>query len=410
MWNGFEVNIKAEIMDKRTVLNKKYITCLVLGASLVASSLVNAQSGYYFVPRITILEGYDDNLLFSENNKQSGLFTRISPELDVGYESGTLTWNGRYNIDTEIYGKYSELDRNPARQFAEAQFEYLPTARLVMAANASWARTNTPIDLNPLGVGVIPGLLIGRIDAERASVNPSLEYRFTPTTTGVFTYTLTRDKLIDAVESEVQAFEAGFTTRISAVNSFSYGYIYRELKFDDISGAVNPRSSVDQNSQIPWVGKQHVFSRNTIFNGRVGPRLFGNYVKPFIQLNLHRTFQRGDIILDYERDETTLLGEFERVENQAVSATFMHRFSQNLEMRVVPGFAELTRDGFAAQVFRFGIYLGYRVNSVLSLTASYDLNRQRLASEVGPDSTVSRGLVLLGFSLSYPRRDRTVAI
>ncbi len=54
-----------------------------------------ATPGYFVVPSVTVDAVYDDNLFYASEDKQSDFITRVSPVLEVGHESDTLSWSGR---------------------------------------------------------------------------------------------------------------------------------------------------------------------------------------------------------------------------------------------------------------------------------------------------------------------------
>ena len=361
------------------------------------------QDGFYVIPSISLIEGHDDNLFFSIEDEQAGLFTRVSPALEAGYDTETLFIGSRYSFDAEAYDKYPELDSSMVRRFADARIEFLPNSRMTFSTDASYTLTNTPLDLSPTGSVIVPGLLVGRTDARRNNLNPEFEYRFTNTTTGLVAYTLTKDKLFGSVESEIQELELAGETALSAENTISYGYAHRDYQFDVPAASV---TAADQNSQYAWVGLEHQLGPRTVVSGKLGPRYYDETVKPLFLATLEHAYLNGEVALGFERNETTLLGEVGRVENKTVSATLVHRFGSKFEMQLMPGYSDVSQDGFEVQIYRVGIFLRYRVNDAVSLTTSYDLSHQQVDFEDGSESSVERNVVMLGLTLTYPRRNR----
>lgn len=284
----------------------KVLPGMLMAVVMLASITVRAETGYFAIPALSISEVYDDNLFFDIPNQDSDLITRISPALEVGYESETLNWTGRYRFDAENYDKFTNLDSSLARRFADGVLEYTPNSRLTFSAKADYTKTNTPADLSLVPGGAIQGLLVGRTPAERTSISPALEYSFTSTIIGSLAYTKTNDKLLGGVESDVNMVEAEIEQKLSPTNAVSYGYIYRHYRFDDESGQANVTTPDDsRNSHTSWLGLSHDWSPRTRVVVRAGPRIYQHSVEPYLLLSLRRNYTRGSLLVSYERDETT---------------------------------------------------------------------------------------------------------
>ncbi len=390
------------------LLEKKLLT-IAVAAVMAAQATGCATPGYYAIPSVSIDEVYDDNLFFASQDKQSDFITRVSPALEVGYEADTLSLSGRYRFDAEVYARETELNSTHVRQFADVDVEYLPTNRLTLAAAADYTKTDTPLDLSIIPGGSIPGLLVGRAEAERTSVYGAASYRLTAPTTGSLAVTRTNDELTDVGESDTSVLETWFDQRLSEVNTLSYGYMHRQYRFDEFgfdgdAGQTRARGAT-QDSDTPWVGLSHQFNARTRVTARAGPRLDGSSVDPYVLVSLQHRFTKGQVLLDYERDETTLLGEPRKLELEALYATISRRFGTRLDVQLTPGYARVYQANSSVDIYSLGLGAVYKINEAVFLTASYDFNLQEVSTVLGGASEVSRNVIQVGVRFTYPRRE-----
>lgn len=377
----------------------------VFACSLLPAA-AGAQTGIYLEPSVAVFQGYDDNLYYTFDNEEGDRITRVTPALDAGYESERLNWSGRYSFDAEDYANNPELDSLLVRRFADLAFEYLPTSRLTLSGTAIYTKTRTPLDLTLSGGGV-PGLLIGRVGAERTVLRPAMSYRVSDRTTGLLAHTLTQDRLENGINSDVHMTELTFTSRLSATDTLDYGYLHRRYSFSNLSTADSLAAmEQSQDSHTPWAGWSHDFSARVNLVARAGPRIYEDSIDPYLLVTLARTHERGQLAVSYESNETTLLGEVGRVETETLSATLTHRFGEKLEVQLIPAVAHVSRGDFAVKIYRASLNASYAFNDRVSLTATYDYNFQRVDFSGTPSASVSRSVVMLGITVMLPGRTR----
>lgn len=112
-----------------------------------------AQSGYYIVPQLALEEVYDDNIYFNSENEVDDFITRLSPQLDVGFDSETFRWMLSYRNDSEWYKDNSDLDSNSARRFGDGMIEYRPNRRWTFTGQAQYIYTNSAEDISLTQIG-----------------------------------------------------------------------------------------------------------------------------------------------------------------------------------------------------------------------------------------------------------------
>lgn len=368
---------------------------------------------FFALPEVSINEVYDDNLFFASADKQSDFITRVSPALLVGYEADTLSVSGRYQFDAEAYASETELNSSRVREFADLGVQYLPTQRLTLSAQAGYTKTDTPLDLSLIPGVTIPGLLRARAEAERTSVHSAASYRFTALNTGTLAFAWTDEELADVGKSNTSVLETWFDQRLSGVNTLSYGYLYRQYRFDQfaIDTDLDPTLTrgATQDSHTPWIGLSHQFNARSRVVGRAGPIIDGSSVDAYVLVSFQHQFKRGDVQLNYERDETTLLGEPRKLELEALYATITRRFGSRLDVQLTPGYARLHQPNSVLNVYSLGLGAVYEINEAVFLTASYDYNLQDVNAVLGGTSEVSRNVFQVGVRFTYPRRGMRAA-
>src|SRR5699024_2794968 len=106
---------------------------LLAACALLPSGLGAQEAGFYAVPSVSVSTVYDDNILFDRKGlERDDLITRVSPGLELGYETAILHVLGSYSFDSEWYDDHSHLDSYHVRRFADTSIEYLPSAQLAL--------------------------------------------------------------------------------------------------------------------------------------------------------------------------------------------------------------------------------------------------------------------------------------
>ncbi len=399
-------------MSNPSEFPERKLLAVAMATVMAAHATGCATPGLYAIPEVTITEVYDDNLFYAIEDEQSDFITRVSPALEVGYESETLSWNGNYRFDAEAYASESDLNSSNVRQFGDLAVEYLPTERLSLSALADYTKTDTPLDLSLIPGGSIPGLLLERAEAERILLHSEASYRLTSLVTGSLAATWTDEELVDVGESDTSALELWFDQRLSEVNSLSYGYLYRQYRFDEFGeGELEPSVTrgATQESNTPWIGLTHQFNARSRVVARAGPRFNDGSVDPFVLISFQHKFDEGAVRVEYQRDESTLLGEPTKLDLQALYASISRRFGTRLDVQVTPGYARLDQPDSSVDIYNLGLGAVYKVNEAVFLTASYDFNYQDVNVALGESIDVSRNVIQLGVRFTYPRREPRVA-
>jgi hypothetical protein len=365
-----------------------FVEKLIFLWGVVLPNGVNAQSGYFAAPSLSLAGVYDDNLFSSISQPEQDRFLRLSPGIEAGYRSAPLTFKGTYTLDAEAYANHPELDSSRARAQASMDLQYRPTRLLTLAAEGSYTKTQRPDELN-----VDTGLDIGRVRAERSFIGPSASFRFDPATVGTAAYRFTRDKLVDGIGTDTHTATLGVDRRITPRTTASVGYAVHRFVFEG-----EERTT----SLVFTFGGTHEFTPRTTVTVLGGPRVSEGSIDPEISVSLRRTLKRGSLSFDYARTQSTVIGQAGAVDTRSLRATAEYSFGPSLEIRAAPGYQSSTRGGFRTDVYRVNLETRYRITKSLSLFGSYEFGLQRGILDAPGDEEIARNVVLLGIVLASP--------
>src|SRR5204863_1255174 len=161
-------------------------------------------------PLITMTELQETNLFFTAVQPQSDLITRVSPGIESEYHAPLVKWVGRCVFDIERFATHTELSGADARQRATTTLTVRPSERLIVAADADFARTHTPGELTAL-----TGLTFARARAERATVHSSVTRQLDPVTAAAVDYRFSDDSLAGGIGIRTHTGALGLTHRLS---------------------------------------------------------------------------------------------------------------------------------------------------------------------------------------------------
>lgn len=379
---------------KKTALSTvRHRSCLFTALVTLAASQ-GADAGWYFVPSISLSAAYDDNLFYASENETSDTIARATPALSLGYESEKSTMGVDYRRDLESYADNSDLNDDAVRQFLEASLIYRPTTAVVLSLVATRTESVFPSELN-----LATGLGTNRTPSKRTTVNPGISYNFSAKTKGLLEYIHTEEDTEGGTDGEVSALNTEFSHALSNRSQVTFGYTYSEYEFSN--GLVQP-------VHTPRVGFMHAFSERTTLSIATGPRFTegDDSVDVNFSASLNYVYDGGDLLLGYDREVVTLIGEPGIAESNGVSATMRYNFSEALAVSATTSYGRFTRPSLGGErtnVLRVGLNANYAVNRAVSLFAGYDHSRQDGSSQAVDPFEVSRNVINVGVTLRLPR-------
>ncbi|MDO9318363.1 MAG: hypothetical protein Q7V56_09200 [Gammaproteobacteria bacterium] len=371
----------------------------LISAALIAAP---AQAASYIVPTLVTALLADDNVLIGTVDRRKDIITRLSPGLEVGAESERLLLNARYSQDIEFYRDNPDLDSTEMRRYLQSEFLYRLSELVLLSVDASYTESQFPAELN-----ISTGAGQGRIEGERAEINPALSYRFSPTSSGQLDFRHTRDRLAGGVENDTNAVNLEYDHALTTSTQMTYGYTYSHFAFD------NPETGIVDLTEYlhtPRVGIFHNFSAFTSISAQVGPSYTADDVGANFAVQLQRNYSKGQFAVGYNRSAGSLIGEPGLVELDALNATLTHEFSNEFEVSAVASYGQVHRedaDFSDDRISRAALSAIYRVNDYAAVTASYSFSEQRISGPNGIDN-IPRNVAMLALTLTYPRRSSPV--
>ena len=357
---------------------------------LLFPCLAVAQTGFFFVPSVTVSRVNDDNVFFAPDDEVSDQFTRITPALETGYESERLSWDTRLYQDSEKYQDNTQLDSNQIRRAVDLSANYLATPRMTLSGRANWLETETPSDID-----IISGFPQGRFESESYLIAPALEYRFNSANTGTLLYQFEDVEIPQLASSDAHRVAARFERSVSTENMITAGYIYRRYEFNDVETA---------ESHTPWIGFSHNFTNFTRIETELGPRIGEDSTDAYLLLSLIRTYDQGSAELSFTIDESTSVGDIEVIENRTVGLTLIHEQGENITLSMSARIGKIIYFNLTSDVVQANLDFSYRLMDTLFLSASYSYNQQRSGFLETANREISRGNFALGLRLTWPSR------
>jgi len=379
------------------------LRCRALLAVGILLPLANgAEAEFSVEPWIFVAELYDDNVYYSPEDELADYITRVTPGLTLRLESARTELVVNASLDAEAYHRNRELDSLAARKYADAGFTWRATRRLSFDAAVDYIETDTPFDLVPLTGGAVPGPLVGRSEAQRTSLSGSATYRMTPALDTTVALRQVDDELEGSGESRERAVEAFIDQRLSEQSVLSYGYLGRRFESMEEDAVLGARTAT-QRYHTPWAGLSHDFSERTTVAVRGGPAFGEDSTEPYVLASLKHATARGEWLMDYERSQTTLLGDAEVVQESRISVSYSHLFRSGLGVEFAPNYLSVSRSRPGHDVYT-NVLLGatWPLNRAVLLTAGYELSRQRTTFDGASRVEIDHNVVHVGLRFSLP--------
>lgn len=367
----------------------RHAIAMLLGAC-VAGPEVRADTATYLSPSIAIGGVYNDNVFLTPSDsstpREADEILRVSPALEGGYGSQTLTVGGYYTFDAERYRRFKDLDGNAVRRNAALNFDFLATPRLDVATQADYTSTETPSELD------VSNLSVGRAHAIYMTVAPSVGYAFDELSYGRAGYTHGLEELGNAPNTTTDTGTLGFEHRFDPRDNFDFNFAATRYDF-------GPHDVVD--SRVATVGWTRQFTALTSISVAAGPRRTEGSNSLDYSAGIHSVLDSGNFDLDYSHTETALIGEFRPAETQNLTLKWDYFSGADLEIYVDPSYTRDTIGTAVATLARVAVSFDYRLSRVTSLVGSYQYSRQQ-GLLTGADTRIINNVVYVGLEFSAP--------
>ncbi len=268
----------------------KLAWCIVAALMLPLES--RADHRFLIDPSLQVNEVNDDNLNYSIDKPLRDRVNRITPALDLRFDSPRLRVFGTYSLDSERYANNSALNDDRARQRAGVDIKYDAAPRLMLSMQSTYIDTNTQADLN-----VDTGLAALRAHGRSLSVGSSARLRVSPRFTATVSSTTLTTNVVNGtgMRSQVRALILG--ERVTPRDLFNIHYENNNLSF---SGATSQRIHT-QFFLARWI---HQIGMHDSVTVQAGPRLTDGSPSVDVAAILSHTWRLSSITLSYVRNQT----------------------------------------------------------------------------------------------------------
>jgi len=370
------------------------VAVAVVGVWLTTVPEARSQARAWFVPAVSLGVSHDDNLFLAPDGP-ADTFTHIRPSVEGAYESPTREVRGFAAFDAQVSAQYPSLTALGARRNALIDARVRPTPFVAVGLGARYDRTDSPAELN-----LESGILLGRENATRTQVTPSVSYRRSPRTTATAQYDLTTESLAGAPGQSVHAARVGMDYAWSGRTQWGGRYLARSF----VGSPLDPQYS--HALLMAWTRQ---VAPNTNLSIQGGPRVrsYGGLTTEFLA-SFFRRKPRQRFLLDYWHGETIVLGVPGPVDVHSGSNRTSWLVRNNLEVTTVVGvFRSASLTDARALVYYGGVGGSWTLREFYTLTGIYSANYQLgdLRRQLPPDGRLRRGVVVVGVTIA-PRLTR----
>ena len=368
-----------------------------------------------FIPRLTILEEYNDNILFDSENVINDFITRISPgfnfvqftervnfELDYSFESTIYPDNSNLNDAFEAHNFFTSGSFRPTKTttvfFYDTFFSFEDSARQIIPGLSPRNRTNENYftlqlvqELQPkTELNLIYNQILNQYDDENTATSLTHEGR------------------------------VSFTNQFSNQDKLGIHYTYRLINFesadenqiiddddDDPISTSGSDSRQDAMIHIASVSNIHEFSETLILSSEFGvafttePNSNTNFVT---NISLKAPIKNAITALSYNRDIKTAGGFGSLLEIDTVSATIggfiVNDWYGNLGVDF-SRFKQLNGEGIEFTVLEPAVSLEYRFSKQLQFRLGYNYLFQEVSTEDSGTNETDSNRINLGVIANF---------
>ncbi len=360
---------------------------LVCAAGLPVKSMADTTG--YVSPSVAVGVVYDDNIFNQPADRESDTILRVSPALEAGFESESLTLDGFYTFDAERYRKHPGLNSNTVRRDAALDLGWRATSRLNFGLDGDYTSTETPSQISPL-----TSLGLGRAHATAYTVNPSLNYAFDETDMGRAGYSHTAETVAQGPDTSVDTANFGWDHTVDPRNILDFDLSGSRYHFSTFADSVS--------SEVFTVGWTHALTPRTTLILAAGPRDTAGNVDAEVSGGVHHVMDSGTFAFDFLRSQTLVVGQVGVVETRSVNFSYDEGIGQDLEIQIAPSYAQDSVQGSRADIYRFNFSTSYRLGRITSLVGSYQYSLQRGLLGGDQNLEVRDNILYIGLVFSAP--------
>lgn len=253
---------------------------------------------------ITLSERYNDNLFFSETNREADYTTMINPRLTLTYNSQNLVFSGSYHGSGEVHIRHSEANRHSQTASFDIGLPFLSRRIKGLDIQITENVTYTPeLPAFDTGEGVQgsvanqnlanEGIQVGRNDTFRNHAGITLSYSWSQrmNTTLSYANTITRYDAEALEDSMVNHFTLASGYQLSRRTRGNVSYGATLTGFD--------RAGRELSHQFA-MGTDHQLTPTLSFNGNLGiAKISSGPTRFTVNGGFSKGYRSGNVALQY---------------------------------------------------------------------------------------------------------------
>ena len=240
--------------------------------------------------------------------------------------------------------------------------------------SAAYATTNNAGELNPA-----TGIEVGRLEARRLNLAPSLAHRVDDVTTTTASYSFDEIRGGTTARTTVTALAA--ERRLGGRETAEAAYRVRGFAFDGRgAGAAHVLT-------VLWSRR---FRARTRLRIEAGPRLYRTRLRAELAAAAEQGLRRGEVSVRYAKTQATMFGQPLVVDVDALTAALAYSPIGSLRLSAAPAIYRSAGGGRRARVRRLDVSATWRLRRRLSITASQELGMQTGTLAGSAEGRVSR--------------------
>jgi len=356
--------------------------------AIVIASATELHAGHRFLfePSLQVNEVDDDNLNFSIDEPLRDRIHRVTPGLELGFDSPRWRLLGSYSLDSEHYVKYSRLDSDRARERAAIGVEYRVAPRLTLFMNSAYLNTNTLADLN-----VDTGLSASRVRGRRLSLAPSAAFLVSPRVKATAGASSTATNVVNGMGTRTQAQTLGLERRSTLRDRLSIDYEHSHVVFTGVSSQM-----IDTHTML--AGWTHDFAQHDRLILQAGPRITNHAPSVDLSASVTHAYRFSSVGLSFVRTQMTVVGYAGAVDTQSLQAHFTLTPTRRLSAYIAPALVRNTQRQLEATVARAAIGARCAITSLTDFEVSYNHDHQTGTLDLlRPDAKISHSTFSIGF-------------
>jgi hypothetical protein len=378
---------------------------------------------FKLIPSISLKEEYNDNLFFTERDKEKDFITTISPGLELSNKTERLDLNLLAQLNKLIYGKNDELNKLEQNYRGRIRYSFHP--KLNLSANAGFTR-----DYRPDRDIEITGLVTKAIRRDKINFAGGAEYIYSEKTRGNLSYNFEKadyERDPEFVDTKAHELNIGLIHDLSqhlpsTIGRANLGYAryeFSETLINYYYGTIGMGRALSEKwNLIADLGLSYTRSEFDVYYYLIYPTIYYKEKKEKDGLGLvsQATLSyRGE---KTKRGEKTTLdlslahrlmpasGTVGATKRTAFTFDFGHRLTYELLLRLSAGYyinrakrGEFGIEEMDERTFRINPRLRYEFTKDIALEAYYSFTYLR---DKDDDTKAKRNLFMVNLIIQYP--------